>query len=88
MAKRKGSSKRRQAEHKHNRKKSQHDKRKRLLTPNANRKKTAQAKVPLTGAMQTAVLLLQAVLDRRMAFRISSGDSCLWNVAGRRSSYS
>ena len=71
MAKRKGSSKRPQAEHKRNYKKSQHDKRKRLQCPNPNRKKTKKAKVPLTGAMQTAVLVLQAVLDRRMAFRFS-----------------
>ena len=71
MAKRKGSSKRPQAEHKHNRKKSQHDKRERLQRANPQRKKTTKAKVPLAGAMQTAVLVLQAVLDRRMAFRFS-----------------
>ncbi len=71
MAKRKGSSKRKQPQHQQNHQKSQHDKRKRLLTPNPNRKKTTNAKVPLTGAMQTAVSVLQAVLDRRMAFRLS-----------------
>lgn len=71
MAKHKGSSKRRQAEHKRNHKKSQHDKRERLKRPNPKRKKTTKARVPLAGAMQTAVLVLQAVLDRRIAFRLS-----------------
>ncbi|NOY43776.1 MAG: transposase [Planctomycetes bacterium] len=71
MAKRKGSSKRPQAEHKRNLKKSQHDKRERLLRPNPKRKKTTKARVPLVGSMQTAVLVLQAVLDRRIAFRFS-----------------
>ena len=71
MAKRKGSSRRNQPQHQQSHQKSQHDKRKRLLTPNPNRKKTTKAKVPLAGALQTAVLVLQAVLDRRMAFRLS-----------------
>ncbi len=71
MAKRKGSSQRRQAEHKQNHKKSQHDKRERLQHPNPKRRKTTKARVPLVGAMQTAVLVLQAVLDRRIAFRLS-----------------
>jgi hypothetical protein len=71
MAKRKGSSKRPQAEHKRHLKKSQHDKRERLKRANPKRKKTTKAKVPLAGAMQTAVLVLQAVLDRRIAFRLS-----------------
>ena len=60
MAKYKGSSKRPQAKHK-KQKKSQHDKRKRLQSRNPKRKRTTKAKVPLTGAMQTAVSVLQAV---------------------------
>ena len=71
MAERRGSSKRRQAQHKRNRKKSQHDKRERLKHRNTARRKTAEAKAPLTGAMQTAVLALQAVMDRRIAFRLA-----------------
>jgi len=71
MAKRKGTSKRPQAEHKRHLKKSQHDKRERLKRANPKRKKTTKAKVSLTGTMQTAVLVLQAVLDRRIAFRLS-----------------
>ena len=38
---------------------------------NTSRRKTAEAKVPLTGTMQTAVLALQAVMDRRIAFRLT-----------------
>ena len=71
MAKRKGSSKRKQAQHKPKSKKSQHDKRERLQRPNPKRKKTTKAKVALAGAMQTAVLVLQGVMDRRIAFRFS-----------------
>jgi hypothetical protein len=70
MAKRKRSSTRLQPKHK-KQKKSQHDKRKRLEHPNPNRKKTTKAKVPLTGAMQKAVSVLQAVMDRRIAFRLA-----------------
>jgi hypothetical protein len=70
MAKRNGSSKRPQPQHKRQ-SKSRHDKRKRLQRPNPQRKKTTNAKVPLTGAMQTAVFVLQAVMDRRIAFRLA-----------------
>ena len=70
MAKRKGSSRRPQPQHK-NQKKSQHDKRQRLLRRNSDRKKTVSAKVPLIGAMQSAVALLQSVMDRRIAFRLA-----------------
>lgn len=70
MANRKRLKKRPQPRHK-KQKKSQHDKRKRLERPNPKRKKTTNAKVPLTGAMQTAVSVLQAVMDRRIAFRLA-----------------
>ena len=70
MAKYKGSAKRPQAKHKKS-KKSQHDKRDRLQHRNPQRKKTINAKVPLTGAMQSAVSALQAVMDRRIAFRLA-----------------
>jgi len=71
MAKRKRSSNRQQPQHKNNRKKSQHDKRRRLDRPNPNRKKTSKANVPLSGAMHKIVLMLRAVLNKRMAFRLS-----------------
>jgi len=70
MAKRKRFNKRPQPKHK-KQKKSQHDKRKRLERPNPKRKKTTNAKVPLVGAMQRAVSVLQAVMDRRIAFRLA-----------------
>ena len=70
MAKDKQSRKRPQPKHK-KQKKSQHDRRKRLQRLNPERKKTSKAKVPLTGAMQTAVSVLQAVMDRRIAFRLA-----------------
>ena len=70
MAKRKGSSKRPQAQHKRNSKKSQHDKRERLSRTNPDRQRTSRARVPLVGAMRTAALKLQSVLDRRIAFRL------------------
>jgi hypothetical protein len=70
MAKRKPKSKRPQPQHK-KQKKSQHDKHKRLQRKNPSRKKTTQAKVPLTGLMHDAVAHLQACLDRRIAFRLA-----------------
>ena len=70
MAKHKRSKKRPQPKHK-KKSKSRHDKRKRLHRPNPKRKKTSNAKIPLTGAMQTAVAVLQAAMDRRIAFRLA-----------------
>ena len=70
MAKRKPKSKRPQPQHKKP-KKSQHDKHKRLQRKNSKRKKTTRAKVPLVGPMHDAVALLQACLDRRIAFRLA-----------------
>jgi len=70
MAKSQGSTRRPQPKHKKN-KKSQHDKRNRLQNRNPQRKKTAKAKVPLTGAMQRMASALQAAMDRRIAFRLA-----------------
>src|SRR3990172_5597171 len=70
MAKHKHSSKRPQPQHKRQ-KKSRHDKRTRPQRPNPDRRKTANAKVPLMGAMQTVVSVLQAVMVRRIAFRLA-----------------
>jgi len=70
MAKRKRSSKRPQPKH-NKQKKSQHDKIRRLRTRNANRRKTCNAKVPLVGVMRTMVAVLQAAMDRRIAFRLA-----------------
>ena len=83
MAKRKRSSRRPQPQHKKH-KKSQHDKRRRLQRRNPARRKTCRAKVPLTGAMQTAVSVLQAVMDRRIAFRLAIIVSGMLLANGRR----
>lgn len=71
MAKGNRSSKRPQPQHKQKRQPSQHDKRRRLLNPNPDRRRTWQAKVPLVGALKKAVAVLQAVMDRRIAFRLA-----------------
>jgi hypothetical protein len=83
MAKNKQSRKPPQPKHKKN-KKSQHDKRRRLQRPNPDRKKTSNAKVPLTGAMLTAVSALQAVMDRRIAFRLAIIVSGMFLADDRR----
>jgi hypothetical protein len=83
MAQRKHKSKRPQLHHKKS-KKSQHDKLGRLRRKNANRKKTRQAKVPLVGLMHQAVLMLQACLDRRIAFRLAIIVAGMFLADGRR----
>jgi hypothetical protein len=70
MAKYKRSSKPPQPKHKKS-KKSRHDKYERLQKRNPERKKTNKAKVPLAGAMQKTLSVLQAVMDRRIAFRLA-----------------
>lgn len=70
MAKNRRSSRRPQRQHK-KQKKSQHDKRQRLERRNPDRQKTTVSKVPLIGAMQAAVSVLQSMLDRRIAFRLA-----------------
>ena len=83
MAKRKSNSNRPQPQHK-KQKKSQHDKRQRLQRRNPDRKKTEQAKVPLTGPMREAVALLQTCLDRRIAFRLAIIMAGMFLADGRR----
>ena len=71
MAKGKKPSKRPQAQHKPKSRSSQHDKRKRLDTPNPGRRKTVTAKVLLTGMISGLVTSMARMLDARMAFRLS-----------------
>ena len=80
MAKCKRSSRRPQPKHKKNNK-SQHDKRKRLERRNPKRKKTTHARVPLAGTIRTAVSLLQAAMDRRIAFRLALFRSFLFRAS-------
>ncbi len=72
MVEHKKNSKRPQPQHKRSQKKSLHDKQNRLKRRNANRTKTRRAMVSLTGVMHHALLMLRAVLDKRMAFRLST----------------
>ena len=83
MVKNKRSKKRPQPKHK-KKSKSRHDKRKRLQRPNPKRRKTTNAKVPLTGAMRTAVAVLQAVMDPRMGFRLAIIIAGMFLADGRR----
>ena len=70
MAKRKKSSRPPQARHSKKSTRSRHDKRKRLRTPNPSRKKTTEAKVPLTAGFAAITASLQRMLHGRIAFRL------------------
>lgn len=70
MAQRKRRPRRPQPRHKKS-SASRHDKRARLARANPQRRRTTGAKVPLCGALAAAVAAMAAVLDRRMAFRLS-----------------
>ena len=87
MAKRKKKSPRPQRQHKQA-SESGHDKRQRLDRANPGRRKTAQARVPLTGWMKSAVAELQAVMDSRIAFRLPIIVSGMLLANGRRSASS
>jgi len=82
MAKRKKSSRRPQPKHK-KQKRSQHDKRKRLQRRNPARRKTTEAKVPLTGAFKKMISVLQGVMDRRIAFRLAIIVAGMFLASGR-----
>jgi hypothetical protein len=70
MAERKRASKRPQPRHKKNQK-ARAAKRERLARRNPRRRKTTRPRVPLAGALKTAINALQAVLDPRIAFRLA-----------------
>jgi hypothetical protein len=70
MAKRNRRSGRPQARHKKS-SASRHDKRARLEQRNGQRRRTTAAKVPLVGALSSAVAAMAAALDRRIAFRLA-----------------
>lgn len=70
MAKRKKSSRRPQRKHKQKLQRSRHDKRRRLDARNPRRRITSRAIVPLVGVLGSLVGMLQAAMDRRIAFRL------------------
>lgn len=88
MSKPKRSPRRRKAQHKANRQRSRHDKRSRLNQRNPRRKKTRRARFPLVGTMQRAIKSLQAILDRRIAFRLAIIVSGMFFAEGRRTASS
>ncbi|MBM4001376.1 MAG: transposase, partial [Planctomycetes bacterium] len=71
MAKRKENSRRPQPRHKRKLGPSQFDKRRRLATPNPNRKKTVRARVPLSGGLAAMAASMGGLLDARMGFRLA-----------------
>jgi hypothetical protein len=70
MAKRKKSGRSPQARHSAKSKSSQHDKRKRLATPNPLRQRTQHASVPLIGTVAALVAAMSRMLDARISFRL------------------
>ena len=70
MAKRKRGGRPPQAQHTHNTKPSQHDKRTRLTRPNTQRTRTPQASVPLLGNLAALADSMGRMLDARIAFRL------------------
>lgn len=88
MAKRKRSSKRPQRQHGKKSTRSQHDKRKRLRTPNPARTNTKEAKVPLTGGVAAIAGAMEKVLHARIAFRLSIIFAGAMLAKGRRTASS
>jgi len=84
MAKRKRSSNRPQPRHKKQSKSAHDEKCARLTRRNPRRRKTLAAKVPLTGAMHSAVAMLSAALGRRTSFRLAIIVSGMLLADGRR----
>ena len=84
MVKRKTSSRRWQRRHKQKFRGSRHDERHRLDLRNPLRRITSRAVVPLRGALGSLVGTLQAVMDRRIAFRLASIVSRMLPADDRR----
>jgi hypothetical protein len=88
MAKRKRNRKPPQARHGKKSTRSRHDKRKRLDTPNPERRSTQTAKVPLLGLMAVAVGSMARLLDPRSGFRLSIIFAGAMLATGRRTASS
>ena len=88
MAKRKRSGRLPQAQHSGKRTPSQHDKRKRLATPNPERQRTTQASVPLSGGVAVMVAAMSRLLDHRIAFRLPIVFAGAMLAGGRRTAAS
>lgn len=88
MAKRKSGGKPPQAQHATKSKTSQHDKRDRLLRPNAERRRTTEATVPLVGGIATLVTAMSGLLDSRIQFRLPIVLAGALLAGGRRTAAS
>jgi len=88
MAKRKSGSKLPQAQHGSKSKPSQHDKRNRLARPNAERRRTTEAAMPLTGGIATLVGAMSGLLDSRIRFRLPIVVAGALLAGGRRTAAS
>lgn len=84
MAKRKGNSRRPQAQHKQKLGGSQFDRRRRLDSRNAGRRKTKQAKVPLVGTLAAMAASMGKLLDVRGEFRLAIVMAGMMLAEGRR----
>jgi len=88
MAKRKRNRKPPQARHGKKSPRSRHDKRKRLETPNPQRRVTQTAKVPLLGMIAAVVGSMARLLDPRSGFRLSIIFAGAMLATGRRTASS
>jgi hypothetical protein len=88
MAKRKHSGRPPQAQHGSKSKPSRHDKRSRLGKPNADRRRTTEATVPLTGGIATMATAMSGMLDARIGFRLPFVVAGAMLAGGRRTAAS
>ncbi|MEO1619312.1 MAG: transposase [Planctomycetota bacterium] len=88
MAKRKSSGRPPQAQHGAKSQASQHDKRRRLTKPNAKRRRTTKATVPLTGGIASLVVAMNRMLDARIGFRLPIVLAGAMLAGGRRTAAS
>lgn len=88
MVKRKRGGRPPQAQHTHNTKPSQHDKRTRLTRPNTQRTRTTQASVPLLGNLAALADSMGRMLDSRIAFRLPIVIAGMMLARGRRTAAS
>jgi len=88
MAKRKPNGRPPQAQHANKSKSSQHDKRKRLGRRNADRRRTTESSVPLTGGIAALVNAMSEMLDVRIGFRLPIVVAGAMLAGGRRTASS
>lgn len=88
MAQRNRRGKMPQARHGKKSTRSQHDKRRRLTVPNAQRRRTTAARVPLVGVVASLAAAMGRLLDARIAFRLPIVIAGAMLAGGRRTAAS